>query len=198
MPNLMQRGRYKIILTRRSCTIGSEVPVGCTVEGTRDVRLFTQVCIDQGIGQCGWVERIGKGGICKILVQVIGPCLCEGTAFKVFPSSINSDGHIGSDQHRPNVHRVIESEDYFFGKTIVVHNNVGIADRRWGVKRRRRDVGKCIYGNSFQASVATKKLFTCVRMMPFLKTKELLCIDRGGSKEYSHEQSKASNNLGWF
>ena len=194
----MQRGRYKIVLTRRSCPIGSEVPVGCAVEGTRNVRLFTQVCIDQGIGQCGWVERIGKGGICKILVQVIGPCLSEGPAFEVFPRSIDANGHIRRDQDRPNINGVIESQDYFFGKAIVVHNNIGIADGRWGVKRRGWDVGKCIYGNSFQASVATKKLFTRVRMLPFLKTKELLCVDREGSKEYSREQSKASNNLGWF
>ena len=182
MPNLMQRGRYKIILTRRSCTIGSEVPIGCAVEGTRNIRLFTQVCIDQCIGQCGRVKRIGKGGICKILVQIIGPCLSEGPAFEVFPCSINANGHIRRDQDRPNVNGVIESDNYFFGKAIVVHNNIGIADGRWRVKRRGRDVGKCIYRNSFQASVATKKLFTCVRVLPFLKTKELLCVDRDGSQ----------------
>jgi len=164
MRQFVQRGGHKIVGAQGRIAVGSEVPIGGAVEGALEVGLFREVFTGEGVGQSSGVVGIADGRIRKILVEVRRPGLRERPGSEVGPKRIDAHGHVRGEQHRPNVHSVIEGQHGFFRKPVVIHDHGGVSGRIGGVPFRWSDVGVGIHRNSLQSCSAGCVVVTAGRI----------------------------------
>ena len=150
----VQGSGHKIVGAHGRVAIGSEVPIGCAVECALEVGLFREVFAGKCVGQSSGIVRVADGRIGKILVEVRRPCLRQRTSTQIRPKCIDAHRHIRGQQHRPNVHGVVESQHGLFGKPVVVHNHGGVPGGIWCVPRGRSNVGVGVHRNAFEAGSA--------------------------------------------
>ena len=109
MPDLVEDDGYKVVLGERRVAIESVIPVGPAVEVGHDVRR-TRIQIRSGefVRQRRGIQHSGEGSAAEIVPQARGTRRTQSVARQVFPSRIDHDRHIGSDESGPDVDGVLE------------------------------------------------------------------------------------------
>ena len=74
------------------------------------------------IGQGRGIIGIGEGRALKILMEVVGPCLCQRPCRQRFPCGVNVNGDVGGQEGAPDVHGRVKCQHGVCGEIGVRHD----------------------------------------------------------------------------
>ena len=141
--DLVEHHRNEVDLIHGGRTIRAEIPGRTAVEaGTDFSRRFIDVVTQQTVGQRHRIDPAIQWK--RAAIEDVGsrsPSGPQRQTGQVLPHRIDGDGHVGGQQPRPDVHRILEGRLGLRRETVVVHREGGHAGRGIGRIGRRRNEG---------------------------------------------------------
>ena len=141
--DLVEHHRNEVDLVHGGRTIRAEIPGRTAVEAGTDLcRRFIDVVTQQTVGQRHRIDPTIQWKRAAIeAVGSRGPSGPQRQTGQVLPHRIDGDGHVGGQQPRPDVHRILEGRLGLRRETVVVHREGGHTGCRIGHISRRRNEG---------------------------------------------------------